>query len=89
MLERVIPAHNGKHKYIAVFSNGVHTPFGAIGYEDFTMHKDEERRRRYVGRHKKDLQTKNPYRAGYLSMYILWNKPTIEASIKDYNDRFF
>jgi hypothetical protein len=89
MLVRVVPAHDGKHKYIGVFSNGVHTPFGAVGYEDFTIHKDKKRRLQYIKRHEKDLQTKDPYRAGYLSMYILWNKPTIEESIKDYNRMFF
>ena len=89
MLVKLEPANDGKHKYIAIFSDGKKTKFGAQGYEDFTTHKDVERRDRYIARHKKDLETKDPYRAGYLSMYILWNKPTIEASIKDYNHRFF
>lgn len=29
------------------------THFGASGYSDFTQHKDEERKKRYLERHKK------------------------------------
>ena len=50
--------------------------------------KDKNRKRLYELRHKKDLDTKDPRRAGYLSMFILWNKPTIEESLKDFNRRF-
>ena len=83
-------AGDKKHKYIAYFADGRKTKFGAYGFEDFTTltHKDIERRDRYRVRHKKDLETKDPYRAGYLSYYILWNKPTLTESVKDYNKLF-
>eukprot|EP00965_Chrysotila_dentata_P242800 6205060-Pleurochrysis_carterae.AAC.1 len=71
------------YKYKAVFSkaNGrKSTYFGHRAYEDFTIHSDRERRFRYRSRHRKDLETNDPTRAGYLSYYILWNKPTLEAS---------
>ena len=61
--------------------------YGASGMSDYTKHKDIERRNRYIQRHKKDLRTNDPTRAGYLSMYILWNKPTLKASIDDYKKR--
>ena len=49
--------------------------FGAIGYEDFTTHKDEERKARYIKRHQK--KNWNDYMsAGSLARWILWNKPT-------------
>jgi len=89
MLLRLEPANDGKHKYIAHFQNGRKTRFGAQGYEDFTTHGDIKRREAYRKRHAKDLNTNDPYRAGYLSYYILWNLPTLSASIKDYNQRFF
>ena len=54
---------------------------------DYTRHGDLNRRNRYIIRHEKDLSTGDPSRAGFLSMFILWNKPTIEASVKDYNKR--
>lgn len=81
-------AKDGKHKWIAHFDTGKKTPFGAYGMEDYTIHKDKERRERYLKRHEKDLLTKDPTRAGYLSYYVLWNLPTITASVKDYNKRF-
>ena len=61
--------------------------FGASGMSDFTIHKDRERRERYISRHKKDLRTGDPMKPGYLSMYILWNKPTLKASLEDYKRR--
>jgi len=84
-----------KKKYIAKFeiikSNGkksyITTKFGENGMSDFTIHKDIKRRNRYINRHKKDLRTNKPYMAGYLSMYILWNKKTFKASLTDYKRR--
>lgn len=86
---------SGNKKYEAKFeikkSNGKTRnktiKFGAKGMSDFTIHKDTERRDRYISRHKKDLRTNDPTRAGYLSMYILWNKKTFKASLADYKRR--
>jgi hypothetical protein len=85
---RLEPAKDGKHKWIAIFQDNRKTKFGAYGASDYTIHKDLARRDRYRARHKKDLETNDPYRAGYLSYYILWNKPTLEESVKDYNRLF-
>jgi len=81
-------ANDGRHKYIAYFNDGTATRFGSYGMSDYTQHKDKERRRLYRIRHAKDLLTHNPKRAGYLSYYLLWNKPTLEGSLKDYIRRF-
>jgi hypothetical protein len=61
--------------------------FGAKGMSDLTKHKNTQRRNRYIFRHHKDLGTGNPARAGYLSMFVLWNKPSLQASIRDYRRR--
>jgi hypothetical protein len=61
--------------------------FGAEGMSDYTIHKDIDRRNRYISRHLKDLNTEDPMRAGYLSMFVLWNKPSFIASLKDYKTR--
>lgn len=74
-------------KWRATFSDDTTTDFGATGYSDYTKHRDKERRESYIARHKSDLATGDPTRAGYLSMFILWNKPTLEASIADYKRR--
>jgi hypothetical protein len=83
----------GKHKYEAIFLNTENNrektvKFGASGYEDFTTHGDEKRKERYIKRHDKREDFENPITAASLSRYILWNKPTIEDSLKDYLNRF-
>ena len=55
---------------------------------DFTKHKDPERKERYLKRHKKNENWNNPLTAGALSRWILWNKPTLKASIEDFENRF-
>ena len=70
---------NHRKKFKAIFNvNGKRktTYFGATGYQDYTMHKDKKRRDNYLQRHLKDLQTNDPTRAGFLSMYILWGQST-------------
>lgn len=62
--------------------------FGAKNYSDFTLHKDEARKNRYLARHKSNENWENPTSAGSLSRYILWNKKTLQASINDYKKRF-
>lgn len=81
-------ANDGKKKFVATFDNGKKVKFGEFGSEDYTIHKDTKRRELYRARHKKDLITNDPMRPGFLSWYILWNQPTIEASVKDYNKIF-
>lgn len=85
---RLVPANDGKHKWIAYFDDDRKTRFGSYGMDDFTKTGDEAQRARYRSRHAKDLQTNDPHRAGYLSYYVLWNLPTIQESVKDFNRRF-
>ena len=54
---------------------------------DFTKHGDLERRNRYINRAKEQLAHGDPTRASYLSMFLLWNKPSFKDSVKDYNRR--
>ena len=86
-LKYIKPSPVEGKKLRATFADGTVTDFGATGYSDYTKHKDKERRDAYIARHKKDLDTDDPTRAGYLSMFVLWNKPSREASIADYKRR--
>ena len=75
---------NGKEKKVHFGYNNPKDP-----NNDYTLHKDKERRERYRKRHKKDLKTNDPTRAGYLSYYILWGDSTsIKKNIQDYRKRF-
>jgi hypothetical protein len=65
------------------------THFGAKGMEDYTQHHDKERRTRYRTRHKKDLETNDPTRAGFLSWYLLWGDSTsFDENLRAYKARF-
>ena len=90
-LLKVIPSTNKAKKYTAVFlkdGKEKKVSFGAAGYSDFTINKDEKRKASYRSRHEKDLKTNDPTRPGYLSYQLLWNKPTLKESIVDYKKRF-
>ena len=79
---------NPDKKYDARIDGKKTVSFGAAGMSDFTKHKDPERKQRYLNRHKSRENWNDPTTAGYLSRWILWNKPTITESIKDTNNRF-
>ena len=87
----ITPSTKADKKFMAVFDNDgrkktVH--FGQQGASDYTQHKSLERRNLYRARHKKDLDTNDPTRPGYLSWWILWNKPSLTESIRDYRQHF-
>jgi len=80
-------------KYMAVFTrdNGrtKTTHFGQRGAPDYLITKDKERRKRYRDRHRKDLKTKDPTKAGFLSYYLTWGDSTsLKKNISDYKKRF-
>jgi len=80
-------------KYVAIFTrdNGrtKTTHFGQAGAPDYTLTGDKMRRKAYRDRHRKDLNTNDPTRAGYLSYYILWGESkSIRENIKKYKTRF-
>ena len=77
-------------KLKAVIDNKKTIHVGASGYSDQTKHKDDDRKERYLSRHKKrEDHTKSGIKtAGFLSAGILWNKPSIEASINDLNKKY-
>jgi len=87
-LIKIVKSPNKKKKYRAYFNNGKHTDFGAVGYLSYINHKDDERKGRYILRHMKNENWKDPTKAGTLSLYILWNKKTLKASIADYKRKF-
>jgi len=63
--------------------------FGAAGMSDFTKHRDEARKERYLKRHSGMGENwEKPDTAGALSKWILWNKKTVRASLKDYKKHF-
>jgi hypothetical protein len=82
------PSTRKDKKYMAVFNNNNIVHFGAYGYEDYTIHKDDKRKENYIKRHQVNEDFNNPFSAGSLSRWILWNKKTLKESVKDYGTRF-
>ena len=56
--------------------------FGSSDHDNYTIHKDSERKRLYQIRHKND-HINDPYSAGFWSWWVLWNKPLLHDSLKD------
>ena len=77
-------------KFYIITSTGKKVYFGSAGMSDYTIHKNDERKLRYIKRHsanenwgKSGINT-----AGFWSRWYLWNLPTLEASYKDIKKRF-
>jgi hypothetical protein len=92
-LVSVVKATDGVHKYVATFKkeNGREkkTAFGAAGMPDYTLTGDKERRRLFRERHRKDLETNDPTRAGYLAYHLLWGDSTsLRTNIAAYRRKF-
>ena len=62
--------------------------FGASGYSDYTMHHDEERKKRYIARHRKNENWKDATKPGTPSRYILWEHKNKKTAIMLYKKRF-
>jgi hypothetical protein len=68
--------------------------FGGKGYMDYTKYYKqdkvlaEEMKNRYLTRHKVNENWDEVTSAGALSRWILWNKPTVTASIHDFKRKY-
>ena len=77
-------------KYFIITKDNKKKYIGASGYSDFTIHKDEARKQRYINRHKnnEDWTKSGIDTAGFWSRWLLWNKPTIKNSYLDIKEKF-
>ena len=89
MLKSVLEINDKKKRYKAYFTNGKTTKFGQSNptYGTYIDHNDKTLRKNYIERHMRDLYTNDFTRAGYLSLFLLWDKPTLKESITAYNKR--
>jgi len=89
MFIHLAKSHNPKKKYMVIV-NGKTIHFGDSRYDDYTIHKDDKRKERYINRHKKseDWSISGINTAGWWSRWLLWNKSSIEKSIEDIKNRF-
>lgn len=83
-------------RYMAIFtdSNG-NKSTTHFGYADgnktgstFIDHNNEDMKKAYIARHRVNENWADYKSPGALSKHILWNKPTLTASINDYKSKF-
>jgi hypothetical protein len=79
-------------KYYIITKNDKKVYFGQASASDFTKHKNEERKQRYIKRHEKnELKYWNKSgidTASFWSRFLLWEKPTINESYEYIKKRF-
>ena len=69
-------------KYTATLPSGKKVHFGATGYQDYTQHGDEARRKNYLARHGGGGQDWGDREtAGYWSRWLLWEKTSLTAAV--------
>ena len=93
MVEVVIQKSSSKgKKYDAVITDKEGktktVSFGNKGYSDFTMHKDEERKERYIARHGATQSWKDINKPQTWARYLLWEEKTIPKAIKKMESKF-
>jgi hypothetical protein len=70
----VSKSRNGKHKFEVRFPNKT-VKFGAVGYSNYTIHKDPKRQARYITRHQGKENWTDPKTPGFWSRWLLWSDP--------------
>lgn len=71
-LQTILEYEDGRKKTVA---------FGARDMSDYTQHGNEDRKDRYLQRHKHDSRAIDT--PGFWARDLLWNKETIAQSAKD------
>jgi hypothetical protein len=61
--------------------------FGDRRYGNYTTHKNPKRKANYISRHRKRENWKDMGTPGFWAKNLLWNKPSLSASIKDVERR--
>ena len=75
-------------KYFIITNDNKKIYFGQASASDFTLHKDEARKQRYINRHKKNENWNNKDTAGFWSRWLLWEKSSIKESYEFIRRKF-
>jgi len=77
-------------KFMVTLEDGREIHFGQKGASDYTQHHDEERKKRYLTRHKKheNWSSSGIDTAGWWSRWLLWEFPNIDEAIHNIEEKF-
>ena len=90
-MEVIIKKSSKENKKLDAIIDGKKTvSFGQKGASDYTIHQDDNRKDRYINRHKNNetWNLSGIKTAGFYARNILWNKKTIQESVNDLNKRY-
>ena len=82
-------SHNPKKQYDAIINENKTISFGANGYSDYTLNKDDKRRQNYIQRHSNEDWTKsNIASPAWMSRFLLWEKKSLPTAINNANKKY-
>jgi hypothetical protein len=89
-MEIILRKSDKKDKKFKVTINNKTIYFGNKGSSDFTINKNEITKENYLKRHQKreNWNLDGILSAGFWARWLLWNKDTIDKSVKDIENRF-
>ena len=67
---------------IVIYNNGRKRTFhfGSHSIEDYTQHRSKSKKAKYLEKHHENV---NPFSVAFWNQHLLWNKPSIDESVKD------
>ena len=89
----ILKKSDKRNKKFMIIMDDMKHYFGQAGAKDFTLHEPQvrdSRKRAYIQRHKsrEDWNKSGIHTPAFWAKNLLWNKPTIEESIKDIEKKF-
>lgn len=74
-------------KFYIITNNNKRVYFGQAGASDYTIHKDDERKLRYIKRHQERENWDDFNTAGAWSRFLLWEEPNIKDAYKKIKEK--
>lgn len=90
-MQVIIKTSNRKgKKFMAIFSNGKKVHFGSSNHSHYQIHKNNDRKQKYLNRHRKrENWTKSGmYTAGFFSRWYLWESTSYSGAAKILKQKF-
>lgn len=88
MKAKISKSNKKDKRYKVVIDDKKTIHFGQQGGSTFVDHKNTQKKSDWIARHKVNENWTDPKTAGFWAKHILWNKPTVSASIKNVESRF-
>lgn len=89
MIEYILKKSNRKGKrYVIIMENNMSHHFGSDVGQTFIDHQNKDKKIAWEARHSNDKNWNQQHSGIYHSRMLLWKKPTLNESIKNYENKF-